>query len=67
MQDRLANRGWKGTRILSGTVLCAMVTAGYIWGDVSADQWLNFLMWGFGTYAASEVGAKGAEAYRDRN
>lgn len=30
------------------------------------DTWVNFAKWIFGIYATSEIGTKGAEAYRDK-
>lgn len=66
----LSNRG---TRLKIFTVLSLFVTVCYIWGVVSPnpalpnfDQWFSTIQWGFGIYALSEVGGKGAEAYRDR-
>ena len=39
------------------------VTVAYIFADVTAMEWMDFLKWAFGIYAASEIGAKGASAY----
>lgn len=57
-------KGWRSTRIQVGAILALSVTAAYLFGDVTAAQWIDFLKWDFGTYALSEVGAKGAVAMR---
>lgn len=64
--QQLDYKGWRGTRLQLLVCLVLMVTAGYIWGDVTAQQWVDFLLYTAGTYGITEVGAKGAAAYRDR-
>lgn len=63
MTESLRYKGYKSTRIQSLALLTIMVTSGYIFGNVTSTQWIDFLMWSYGLYAASEVGAKGASAY----
>lgn len=64
--DHLQYKGWKSTRVLLGIILGLMVTGGWMFGDVSAEQWIEFLKWDFGIFALSEIGAKGAVAVRER-
>lgn len=59
-------KGWKSTRASGAIALFLTVTAAYIWGDVTADQWLEFLKWDFMIYAGSEVGAKASAAYKEK-
>lgn len=56
-------KGLKSTRVQILGILTLMVTGGYFFADVTAAQWIDFLMWSYGLYAASEVGSKGASAY----
>jgi hypothetical protein len=63
MTESLRYKGLKSTRLQLLGLLTVMVTGGYIFGDVTSTQWIDFLMWIYGLYAASEVGAKGANAY----
>lgn len=70
MTDNLQYKGIRSTRLQLGVVLGLGVTAAFIWGDpekgVTAAQWIEFIKWDFGIYALSEVGAKGASAYKER-
>lgn len=63
--NNLTYKGWEGTRLQLSLVLILMVSAGYIWGDVTAEQWISFLEWISTAYGLTEVGAKGASAYRE--
>ena len=58
----LEYKGLKSTRVLFGLIGFLSVTSAYIWGDVTSTQWVDFIKWVMGIYAASEVGAKGASA-----
>lgn len=65
--QHLDYKGWKSTRAQSLIVIVVMVTAAFAFtGKVTADQWINLLIWAFGVYGATEVGAKGASAYREK-
>lgn len=66
MTETLRYKGWKSTRIQILAVLTLMVTAAYAFASVNAQEWIDFLMWAYGLYAASEVGAKGANAYASK-
>ena len=56
----------KSTRFRSAIVIwiasCGLLAA----GSLTGDQWVELTQWIFGIYAASEVGSKGAVAYRDK-
>lgn len=65
--DTLSYKGIKSTRLVLVLVCMLVVTIAYVSMDVTAAQWLDFLKWGVGAYALSEVGAKGASAYKERN
>lgn len=69
--SNLAYKGLFGTRLQLALWLYIIATVvllvgGYIDVKMTVDQWLNFTNWLFGTYAASEGMAKGAEAYAVR-
>lgn len=59
-------KGLLSTRVQLGIVAALGVTAGWIWGDVKAELWVDFLQWDLGAYMLSEVGAKGASAFKER-
>ena len=56
----------KSTRLQAGIVI--WIAASVFLGThvMNADQWIGLTQWIFGVYAASEVGAKGASAYKDK-
>ena len=64
----------KGTRLFAFWVLTLCTIGGFIYGAVNPevvrmptwDQGTKFIEWLFMVYGISEVGGKGAEAYRDR-
>jgi hypothetical protein len=66
MTEKSQYRWLKSTRLQFLGLLTAMVTIGYTFGNVTSSQWIDFLMWSYGLYAASEVGAKGANAYASK-
>jgi len=66
MTESLRYKGFKSTRLQLLGLLTIMVTIGYTFGNVTSTQWIDFLMWSYGLYAASEVGAKGANAYASK-
>lgn len=51
-------KGLKSTRVIFGLVGFISVTAAYVWGDVLASEWVEFIKWTMAIYAGSEVGAK---------
>ena len=65
-------KGIKSTRFLLIAACMVGVTAGWVVnavygiGDVTALIWVDVLKWGAGLYMASEIGAKGASAYKER-
>lgn len=59
-------KGWRGTRLQLAVVLILMVSSGYIWGDVTAEQWISFLEWVSTSYGLTEIGAKASEAYKEK-
>lgn len=63
---QLDYKGLNSTRVKLGVVAALAVTAGWVWGDVSATQWIDFIKWDIGFYMLSEVGAKAATAYKER-
>ena len=66
MSAPLEYKGLNSTRVKLGLAAGLGVTAGWLWGDVTATQWLDFLQWTLISYMGSEVGAKAASAYRDK-
>lgn len=62
----LEYKGWKSTRLQLVVLLLLSVSSAYIWGDVSADQWIGFLEWASTAYGLTEVGSKAAVAYREK-
>lgn len=67
MTETLSYKGFRSTRMQALIVITLLVTGAYFFFDVTATQWIDFLEWAFGIYAASEVGAKGANAYAIKN
>ncbi len=65
--DSLDYKGWRGTRAEAAIALSIVSTVAFALSSISADQWLDFLKWIFGTYAVSEVGHKASNAYRSSN
>lgn len=65
MSTALAYKGWRGTRLQLAVILILMVTAGYLFGDVTAEQWIDFLKWVSTSYGLTEIGVKGASAYKE--
>lgn len=63
---QLDYKGLKSTRVVLGVIASLAVTAGWLWGDVTAAQWIGFLEWSLAGYTASEVGIKGAIALKGR-
>lgn len=63
---QLEYKGLKSTRLQGAIAMVLLSTGGYSFGDVTAQEWLTFLQWVFGTYALSEVGAKSAVAYKEK-
>lgn len=64
--NTLAYKGWQSTRLQLGIILILMVTLAYLFGDVTSAQWLDFLEWVSVTYGLTEIGVKGAVAYKER-
>lgn len=59
-------KGFRSTRIFL-TMLCMfMTTLAFYKSAISPTEWLDFLKWIVGIYISSEVGAKGATAYKER-
>lgn len=57
----------RGTRIRFFIFLLANVCVAWWGGFIEFSGWSEYTQWLFGIYATSEVGSKGAEAYRDRS
>ena len=57
----------KSTRFQSMVVLFVTTTVFLNTGSLTGAEWIDMVKWIFGIYAFSEVGAKGAVAYRDRH
>jgi len=60
----LQYKGLKSTRVVFGLIGFISVTLAYVFSDVTAVQWVDFVKWTMGIYAASEVGAKTAVAIK---
>ncbi len=65
--NNLTYKGVKSTRFLMGVLLYLMATFIMLVDErLTPEIWLDFAKWVFGTYAASEGLAKGAEAMSNR-
>ena len=59
-------KGFVGTR-LALIAVSIVATCVALWlGAIEGKDWLDSLKWFVGIYAGSEIGAKGAEAIRDK-
>lgn len=56
----------KSTRLWMVVVMWVAATTALGFGQFNADQWISFNQWLFGIYSVSEMGAKSAQAYRDK-
>ena len=61
--DNLEYKGTKGTRFKLIAASIVVVTATFFSSEISADQWLDYLVRSLGIYASSEAAAKAASAY----
>ena len=69
MNDQpLKRRGWKSTRLWSAGIAGVFATYFYVSVDymVTFAEWADFIWKVVVIFALSEVGAKGAAAYKER-
>jgi hypothetical protein len=62
----MSNNTWKSTRLQWGLVIWIVATVLLYKTLLTSDQWIGMTQWIFSVYAASEVGAKGAKAYKEK-
>ena len=62
----LEHKGWRGTRMQWMAILFVTALGLVVWSELKPTEFLEFMKWLFGIFATSELGAKGAEAVRDR-
>ena len=58
---------WQSTTFQFGAIIIALTFALYWFGGIKGSEVVTVLMAVFGAYTVKEVGAKGAEAYRDKS
>jgi hypothetical protein len=64
VKKNLEYRGLKSTELLILLLLVALGTMLAFYGKLT-DQWVNLVIFLFGSFVVGRVGSKGAEAYKE--
>lgn len=62
----LQYKGFKSTRFVLTIMCLIMSTTAFFLGNLAAVAWTDFMVSVLMIYAGSEVGAKGASAYKEK-